>query len=245
MSIAPYDNLNIAVSGLRPGFYYALGGAPRRGKTNLMLRLATLVARNEKVPVLYYSFEQTRRVLLAPVSCHRNHSSTHWSFRRETSGTRLSSSPDSTRESKRPRPTSTTSISSRATVRIRSSISAVSRMASWIPTTPTAAPSSSTTCRRCQQSTRTPACKAGRRSVRPHRTTLHRAAVPHRWPCRRSTRTAAASTARRPKTGPRCSTARAAATSSISRTWPSSSSRTTTTPPNLKRRSPTRCVKAE
>src|SRR5450756_3026227 len=48
MSIAPYDNLNMAISGLRPGFYYALGGAPRRGKTNLMLRLATLVARNER-----------------------------------------------------------------------------------------------------------------------------------------------------------------------------------------------------
>lgn len=67
MSIAPYDNLNVALSGLRPGFYYALGGAPRRGKTNLMLRLATLVARNEKVPVLYYSYEQTRRVLLTRV----------------------------------------------------------------------------------------------------------------------------------------------------------------------------------
>lgn len=67
MSIAPYDNLNIAISGLRPGFYYALGGAPRRGKTNLMLRLATLVARNEKVPVLYYSYEQTKHVLLARV----------------------------------------------------------------------------------------------------------------------------------------------------------------------------------
>jgi len=67
MSIAPYDNLNSAISGLRPGFYYALGGAPRRGKTNLMLRMATLVARNEKVPVLYYSFEQTKRVLLTRV----------------------------------------------------------------------------------------------------------------------------------------------------------------------------------
>jgi replicative DNA helicase len=67
MSIAPYDNLNIALSGLRPGFYYALGGAPRRGKTNLMLRLATLLARNEKVPVLYYSYEQTKHVLLARV----------------------------------------------------------------------------------------------------------------------------------------------------------------------------------
>ncbi|HZL83141.1 MAG TPA: DnaB-like helicase C-terminal domain-containing protein [Candidatus Deferrimicrobium sp.] len=67
MSIAPYDNLNTAISGLRPGFYYAVGGAPRRGKTNLMLRLATLVARNEKVPVLYYSFEQTKHVLLTRV----------------------------------------------------------------------------------------------------------------------------------------------------------------------------------
>jgi len=67
LSIAPYDNLNKAVSGLRPGFYYALGGAPRRGKTNLMLRLATLVARNEKIPVLYYSYEQTRHVLLTRV----------------------------------------------------------------------------------------------------------------------------------------------------------------------------------
>ena len=67
LSVAPYDNLNAALSGLRPGFYYALGGAPRRGKTNLMIRLASLVARNEKIPVLYYSYEQTRRVLLTRV----------------------------------------------------------------------------------------------------------------------------------------------------------------------------------
>jgi replicative DNA helicase len=67
MSIAPYDNLNAALSGLRPGFYYALGGAPRRGKTNLMLRMATLVARNDHIPVLYYSYEQTKRVLLTRV----------------------------------------------------------------------------------------------------------------------------------------------------------------------------------
>jgi len=36
-SVAPFQRLNEVLSGLRPGFYYGLAGAPRRGKTNLAL----------------------------------------------------------------------------------------------------------------------------------------------------------------------------------------------------------------
>lgn len=64
-SIAPFARLNSVLSGLRPGFYYGLAGAPRRGKTNLALQLATAVATNEHIPVLFYSWEQTQRVLTA------------------------------------------------------------------------------------------------------------------------------------------------------------------------------------
>ncbi|MBI3974803.1 MAG: AAA family ATPase [Armatimonadetes bacterium] len=64
-SIRPFDRLNEILSGLRRGFYYALAGAPRRGKTNFALELATYVAANHRVPVLYYTWEQTRRVLSA------------------------------------------------------------------------------------------------------------------------------------------------------------------------------------
>jgi replicative DNA helicase len=64
-SISPFDRLNMLLSGLRRGFYYGLAGAPRRGKTNLALDLATHVAVNHKIPVLYYTWEQTRRVLAA------------------------------------------------------------------------------------------------------------------------------------------------------------------------------------
>ena len=62
-SLEPFSCLNETLSGARQGFYYALAGAPRRGKTNMMLKLATTIAANEKIPVLYYSWEQTERVL--------------------------------------------------------------------------------------------------------------------------------------------------------------------------------------
>jgi replicative DNA helicase len=64
-SLAPFPCLNRALSGLRPGFYYGLAGAPRRGKTNLALHLAATVAGQHKIPVLFYSWEQTTRVLAA------------------------------------------------------------------------------------------------------------------------------------------------------------------------------------
>jgi len=64
-SISPFDRLTRLLSGLRPGFYYGLAGAPRRGKTNFGLHLASHVAKNHHVPVLFYSWEQTRRVLSA------------------------------------------------------------------------------------------------------------------------------------------------------------------------------------
>ncbi len=64
-SIAPFDRLNEVLSGLRRGFYYGLAGAPRRGKTNMGLELATAIAGTHQIPVLYYSWEQTNRILLA------------------------------------------------------------------------------------------------------------------------------------------------------------------------------------
>ncbi len=62
-SLEPFSLLNESLSGARRGFYYALAGAPRRGKTNMMLRLTASIAKNEHIPVLYYSWEQTARVL--------------------------------------------------------------------------------------------------------------------------------------------------------------------------------------
>jgi len=64
-SVAPFLRLTRLLSGLRPGFYYGPAGAPRRGKTNFALHLASYVAANHYVPVLFYSWEQTRRVLTA------------------------------------------------------------------------------------------------------------------------------------------------------------------------------------
>ncbi len=64
-SIAPFARLNNLLSGLRRGFYYGLAGAPRRGKTNLALELAASCAAANRVPVLFYTWEQTRRVLAA------------------------------------------------------------------------------------------------------------------------------------------------------------------------------------
>ena len=66
-SVAPFARLDQVLSGLRPGFYYGLAGAPRRGKTNLALQLASCVAVNHQIPVLFYSWEQTQRVLTARV----------------------------------------------------------------------------------------------------------------------------------------------------------------------------------
>ncbi len=62
-TITPFDTLNQTLSGLRKGFLYGLAGAPRRGKTNLVLDIATYAARNNKVPVLFFTWEQTRRNL--------------------------------------------------------------------------------------------------------------------------------------------------------------------------------------
>jgi replicative DNA helicase len=64
-SLAPFDRLTRLLSGFRPGFYYGLAGAPRRGKTNFGLHLASHIAKNHHIPVLFYSWEQTRRVLTA------------------------------------------------------------------------------------------------------------------------------------------------------------------------------------
>lgn len=64
-SLSPFDRLTALLSGLRRGFYYGIAGAPRRGKTNLTLQLATYVAANHRVPVLFYSWEQSSRVLAA------------------------------------------------------------------------------------------------------------------------------------------------------------------------------------
>jgi replicative DNA helicase len=64
-SLAPFERLTRLLSGFRPGFYYGLAGAPRRGKTNFGLHLASHIAKNHHVPVLFYSWEQTRRVLTA------------------------------------------------------------------------------------------------------------------------------------------------------------------------------------
>lgn len=62
-SLEPFTTLDKTLLGFRPGFYYAIAGAPRRGKTNFLLHLATYIIRNERVPVLYYSWEQTSRIL--------------------------------------------------------------------------------------------------------------------------------------------------------------------------------------
>ncbi len=62
-SIKPFSTLNRSISGLRKGFYYGLVGAPRRGKTNFSLQIASHVAAQNKIPVLFYSWEQTQRVL--------------------------------------------------------------------------------------------------------------------------------------------------------------------------------------
>jgi replicative DNA helicase len=62
-SMEPFTLLTESLSGARQGFYYSLAGAPRRGKTNLMLKVASAIADNAHIPILYYSWEQTARVL--------------------------------------------------------------------------------------------------------------------------------------------------------------------------------------
>lgn len=62
-SLKPFNILNQTFSGLRRGFLYGLAGAPRRGKTNLVLDIATYCARENKVPILFFTFEQTNKNL--------------------------------------------------------------------------------------------------------------------------------------------------------------------------------------
>jgi len=62
-TIKPFNVLNQTISGLRKGFLYAIAGAPRRGKTNLTLDIATYCARENRVPVLFFTWEQTKRNL--------------------------------------------------------------------------------------------------------------------------------------------------------------------------------------
>ena len=63
--VPPFERLTEAISGLRRGFYYGLAGAPRRGKTNIALEMAASVAGQYRIPVLYFTWEQTSRVLFA------------------------------------------------------------------------------------------------------------------------------------------------------------------------------------
>ncbi|MDD2998634.1 MAG: DnaB-like helicase C-terminal domain-containing protein [Candidatus Riflebacteria bacterium] len=62
-SFEPMHYLNTAISGFRKGFMYAIAGAPRRGKTTFTLELATRVATLNKIPVLFFTYEQTKKNL--------------------------------------------------------------------------------------------------------------------------------------------------------------------------------------
>ncbi|MFH0825824.1 MAG: DnaB-like helicase C-terminal domain-containing protein, partial [Pseudomonadota bacterium] len=64
-SIKPHDRLEKILSGVRKGFYYGIAGPPRRGKTTFTLDLASRLAEKNKFPVLFYTWEQTRRTLAA------------------------------------------------------------------------------------------------------------------------------------------------------------------------------------
>lgn len=61
--ISPHDRLQEILSGIRRGFYYGLAGPPRRGKTTLALDIASRLAEANNIPVLFYTWEQTRRTL--------------------------------------------------------------------------------------------------------------------------------------------------------------------------------------
>ncbi|MDQ7785344.1 MAG: DnaB-like helicase C-terminal domain-containing protein [Desulfomonilaceae bacterium] len=63
--ISPFDRLEHVLSGVRKGFYYGVAGPPRRGKTTFTLDLASRLAENNKFPVLFYTWEQTRKTLAA------------------------------------------------------------------------------------------------------------------------------------------------------------------------------------
>lgn len=62
-SFEPMHYLNMALSGFRKGFMYAIAGAPRRGKTTFTLELATRVATLNQIPVLFFTYEQTKKNL--------------------------------------------------------------------------------------------------------------------------------------------------------------------------------------
>jgi replicative DNA helicase len=64
-SIKPFDRLEQVLSGVRKGFYYGIAGPPRRGKTTFCLDLASRMAERNNFPVLFYTWEQTRRTLAA------------------------------------------------------------------------------------------------------------------------------------------------------------------------------------
>jgi len=64
-SVTPFDRLEHVLSGIRKGFYYGVAGPPRRGKTTFTLDLASRLAEKNKFPVLFYTWEQTRRTLAA------------------------------------------------------------------------------------------------------------------------------------------------------------------------------------
>ncbi len=64
-SIQPFERLETVISGIRKGFYYGVAGPPRRGKTTFALDLASRLAERNKFPVLFYTWEQTRRTLAA------------------------------------------------------------------------------------------------------------------------------------------------------------------------------------
>lgn len=61
--LKPFDDFTNAISGLRKGFLYGIAGAPRRGKTTFTLEVATLCAANSRVPVLFFTWEQTKKNL--------------------------------------------------------------------------------------------------------------------------------------------------------------------------------------
>lgn len=64
-SIHPHERLEHLLSGVRKGFYYGLAGPPRRGKTTFALDVASRLAEKNKFPVLFYTWEQTRKTLAA------------------------------------------------------------------------------------------------------------------------------------------------------------------------------------
>ncbi|MBI5572003.1 MAG: AAA family ATPase [Desulfomonile tiedjei] len=62
-SIKPFERLEHVLSGIRKGFYYGIAGPPRRGKTTFCLDVAARLAERNPFPVLFYTWEQTRRTL--------------------------------------------------------------------------------------------------------------------------------------------------------------------------------------